>query len=259
MLGLGFEAGAGGDRPLSPDTRRRSRLAARAPHVSFRARICFIPFVISAVIFDCDGVLFDSWRANVAFYNAILARLGLPPMNEEWEKHAHTMASSQLFDAMFLNDAHLLERARSTAREIDYGPFYELMQPVEGLYEVLGTLRRTYRLAMASNRSTTAQGVVRRFDLAKYLHHTTGVADGIRPKPHPDMLLVCLERLGVNAAQTVFVGDSPSDRDAARAAGVHFIAFANPELGAPQVSALRELAELLAGGFCGEPSQQPTT
>lgn len=202
--------------------------------------------VISAVIFDCDGVLFDSWRANVAFYNAILERLDLPPMNAEWEKHAHTMASSQLFDAMFANNPELLERARYSAREIDYGPFYDLMDPAEGLHEVLGSLSRTYRLAMASNRSSTAIGVVRRFDLEQYLQHTAGVGDGIRPKPHPDMLLVCLERLEVSATETVFVGDSPSDRDAARAAGIHFIAIGEQGLDAPRVSALRDLPELLA-------------
>lgn len=203
--------------------------------------------MISAVIFDCDGVLFDSWRANVAFYNAILTRLGRSPLSAEWEKHAHTMASVQLFEAMFANDAELAERARLTARETDYGPFYELMEPADGLHEVLGTLQRTYRLAMASNRSRTAQGVVRRFDLERYLHHTAGVGDGVRPKPHPDMLLVCLERLGVTAPETVFVGDSVSDRDAARAAGVHFIAFGDQELDSPRVSTLRELPNLLAG------------
>lgn len=202
--------------------------------------------MITAVIFDCDGVLFDSWRANVAFYNAILAQLGLPPMNAEWERHAHTMASSQLFDAMFAADAELRAKAQATARDLDYGPFYELMEPVDRLHEVLASLRRTYRLAMASNRSRTAIGVVHRFELEQYFHHTAGVGDGIRPKPHPDMLLVCLERLQVGATETVFVGDSPSDRDAASAAGVHFIAVGNPELDAPSVSTLRELPDLLA-------------
>jgi HAD superfamily hydrolase (TIGR01509 family) len=205
--------------------------------------------MISAVIFDCDGVLFDSWRANVAFYNAILARLGLPPMNAQWERHAHTMATSQLFDAMFADDVELRERARATARAIDYGPFYELMQPVDGLYEVLANLHQSYRLAMASNRSTTAQGVVRRFELERYLHHTAGVGDGIRPKPHPDMLLVCLERLQVTAQAAVFVGDSPSDREAARAAGIHFIAIGDHDLESPHVPTLRALPNLLAA--CG--------
>jgi phosphoglycolate phosphatase-like HAD superfamily hydrolase len=99
---------------------------------------------------------------------------------------------------------------------------------------------------MASNRSSTAHGVVRRFDLGRYFDHTAGVGDGIRPKPHPDMLLVCLERLEARAAETVFVGDSPSDREAARAAGIHFIAIGEQELDGPRVSALRELPELLA-------------
>ena len=38
---------------------------------------------IMAVVFDCDGVLFDSRQANRSFYDHIRSRFGLPPMPEE--------------------------------------------------------------------------------------------------------------------------------------------------------------------------------
>jgi phosphoglycolate phosphatase-like HAD superfamily hydrolase len=60
------------------------------------------------------------------------------------------------------------------------------------------------------------------------------------------MLLVCLDKLRVAAAQAVFVGDSTSDRDAADAAGIHFVACGNPALDAPGVSSLRELPAFLS-------------
>jgi phosphoglycolate phosphatase len=186
--------------------------------------------MLRAVIFDCDGVLFDSWRANVAFYNAVLKAIGLAPMEADWERRAHVMASTQLFEAMFGADAPVLARVREVARGIDYGPFYELMEPVEDLYRVLAELKGSDRLAIASNRGRTVQGVVERFGLGEYLDHAVGVSERLRPKPHPDLLLACLESLGVRAGETVFVGDSTSDLEAARAAGVHFVAVGGEEV-----------------------------
>jgi HAD superfamily hydrolase (TIGR01509 family) len=43
-------------------------------------------------------------------------------------------------------------------------------------------------------------------------------------KPHPEGLLLCLERIGVDAREAVYVGDSPEDIAMARAAGVYSIA-----------------------------------
>ena len=42
------------------------------------------------VIFDCDGVLVDSVEANMAFYNAIRKKLGLPELNAEQREYCQT-------------------------------------------------------------------------------------------------------------------------------------------------------------------------
>ena len=44
---------------------------------------------IRAVAFDCDGVMFDTARANRAYYNRVLAHFGRPPMNEEQFLYTH--------------------------------------------------------------------------------------------------------------------------------------------------------------------------
>ena len=41
---------------------------------------------ISAVIFDCDGVMLDSRQANINFYNHLLDHFSLPPMREESDR-----------------------------------------------------------------------------------------------------------------------------------------------------------------------------
>jgi HAD superfamily hydrolase (TIGR01509 family) len=42
-------------------------------------------------------------------------------------------------------------------------------------------------------------------------------------KPHPEVVLRCVEKLGLEPADAAYVGDSPIDIEAGRAAGVHTI------------------------------------
>lgn len=179
---------------------------------------------LRAVIFDCDGVLFDSWRANVAFYNAVLSELGQPPLDAAGERLAHMLSSPQLFEALFSETPAVLERARAIARDTDYSPFLQWMEPAPGLYELLAALKPQYRLAMATNRGLTLTGVMQHFGLAPLLELAVGIYDVPRPKPFPDMIEKCVRHFGIAPHEAVYVGDSPSDLEAAQAAGTHFIA-----------------------------------
>ncbi|MBX3026582.1 HAD family hydrolase [bacterium] len=203
--------------------------------------------MLSLVIFDCDGVLFDSAGANVAYYNAVLERLGRPPLDQAWSRRAHFLSSHQLYEAMFGDDEALRAAALRVGREIDYGPFYRLMRPMPDLEHVLQALAPHYRLAMATNRGGTAAGVVREFDLGRWLAFTVGANDVPRAKPHPDMLLRCLEHFRVPASAAAYVGDSDTDAQAARAANIRFVGFGPVAPAEHRVHALRELPALLAG------------
>ncbi|MBI3783140.1 MAG: HAD family hydrolase [Deltaproteobacteria bacterium] len=199
--------------------------------------------MLQAVILDCDGVLFDSLAANVAYYNAVLAALGHPPMDATATRVAHQLSSRQLFEHLFGNDPALIERARAVAMSVEYEPFYGLMQPVPELHPTLATLQNRYRLALATNRGFTAHEVVRRFDLGRYLELAVGINDVPRPKPHPDMLEKCLAHFRLAPQEAVYVGDAPSDHTAATAAGMHFIGVGE-HLDVPhRVTELRDLPE----------------
>lgn len=201
--------------------------------------------MLSLVIFDCDGVLFDSASANVAYYNAVLERLGRPPLTDEWARRAHFLSSHQLYEAMFGADSALGASASQAGREVDYGPFYSLMRPMPDLERVLLSLQQHYRLAMATNRGGTLRGVVERFGLERFLELSVGAHDVPRPKPHPDMIEACLAHFRVLPTQTVYVGDSETDHQAALAAGVHFVGVGGATPAQHRISDLRELPQLL--------------
>ena len=200
-----------------------------------------------AIILDCDGVLFDSAAANVAFYNAILESLGEAPLTAEQEGAAHALSSPQVLEVLFGHDPCRYAAALRIAAAIDYRPFLQLMAPVDGLHEVLGDLRATYRLAMATNRGRTIPDLLRAFELEETFDVVVGILDVARPKPHPDMLIECARRLGPAGRSAVYVGDSPTDGVAAQAAGMPFVAVGDRcDQHAPRIGHLRELAAFLA-------------
>lgn len=178
---------------------------------------------IRLVIFDCDGVLFDSEPANLAFYREVLRRAEVPPMPESHEAAYHSLASAQLFQKLFAHQPDVLERVQRVARSIDYAAFFPLMQPKPRLRETLALLKSKYAVAMATNRGQTTQGVVDHFALREYFDLAVGVLDVEHPKPAPDMLLKCLDHFGVGPRDAVYVGDQPTDLEAAASASIPFV------------------------------------
>jgi len=200
---------------------------------------------IRAVVFDCDGVLFDSALANIRFFDAALASAGLDRLDARGRQLALSLSTHQLVEEVCADE---YERVRllAAAVALDYGPFYDFMQPVTGLHDLLTYLRRHYRIGMATNRGRTIHEVIRRFDLAPYLEVALGVLDVERPKPDPEMLTKCLVQLDTEPAHAVYVGDQDTDRRAAEAAGMYFVAVGDETEAALRIGALAELPAVLA-------------
>jgi HAD superfamily hydrolase (TIGR01509 family) len=178
---------------------------------------------VRLVIFDCDGVMFSSEGANIAFYNEVLRRADEPALTDIAEVACHALSSAQLFEKYYSHEPALLAKIREVARSIDYGPFFPMMQPRPELRDVLTSLVESYRVAMATNRGKTVHGVLDHFDLHEFFDYAVGVLDVERPKPCPDMLLKCAEHFSISPAESVYVGDQHSDAQAAAAAGMAFV------------------------------------
>jgi phosphoglycolate phosphatase len=78
-------------------------------------------FQYKAVIYDCDGVMFDSFEANYSFYNRILSMMGKPPLDRadrEMMRILHTFASKEVLRYIFPDDKNWSE-AMGCAAAID--------------------------------------------------------------------------------------------------------------------------------------------
>jgi phosphoglycolate phosphatase len=200
---------------------------------------------VSAIIFDCDGVMFDSRQANVNFYNHILAHFSLPPLTAEDIEFVHTHTAVESLNHI-LGGSPYLAQAQQFRLKLNYTPFIKDMVMEPGLKEVLDFLKPRYGLAVATNRSTTIGKVLELNGLSHYFDLVVSSLDVKNPKPHPESIFKIAGFFEIGPDKCLYVGDSLVDYDTARSAGAKFIAYRNRGLRAEYyVDHLMEIAGLL--------------
>jgi HAD superfamily hydrolase (TIGR01549 family) len=179
------------------------------------------------VIYDCDGVMFDSFDANLAFYDRIMSSMRRPSLDrsdEEQMRILHTYANREVLAFFFPDPADFREALRM-AGEINYMELVPLMNMEAGFRETLDILQPIVSLAVCTNRSSSMDAVLERFDLSSYFDCVMTASKVAHPKPSPESLFKVLDHYGISPSEALFVGDSEVDSLAAAAAGVHFVAY----------------------------------
>jgi len=203
--------------------------------------------MVQGILFDCDGVLFESREANIAFYNSILENFGEPaiaPDDRDKVHLCHTASSPQVFEKL-LGEERAVE-AQSYASTVNFRKFIPRMKPETGIYDTLGLLSKRMVLGVATNRGNSMQEILKHFGMGQYFSTVVTSRDVARPKPHPDMLLLAAERLNLAPESLVFVGDSELDETAAVTAGIRFVGFGCGAPGEMAVASHRELLVWIA-------------
>ena len=201
---------------------------------------------IKAVVFDCDGVMFDTAFANRKYYDEVLTAFNKPVLNEEQFINVHMMTVKEAIAYLF-PEIRDLSRVYECLGHIGYHKFIDYMVMEAGLKELLtGLKNKGYIRGMAPNRTNTMEKVLKDFDLEKYFEIVVTAATVKYPKPYPEQLLLIMGKYQLKPREIFFIGDSEYDRQAAVAAGVWFAGFKNPELKADvNVRSMDEIAGIL--------------
>jgi phosphoglycolate phosphatase len=183
------------------------------------------------IIFDCDGVLFDSKEANIAFYNQILSQFHLPPLTIAEVEYVHISTAEEalryLLERRDPRDAELILAHRP---HVNYTPFIRLMRMEPNLRELLSALPRRIKRAVSTNRSYTIGDVLRIHGLEGEFDLVVSALDVKNPKPDPESALKILRHFAIAPSAALFVGDSTTDQQAAQGARIPFVAYKNPSL-----------------------------
>lgn len=190
-----------------------------------------------AVLFDLDGTLIDSVPDISLAVAELMATENLPsfPEAEIRRMVGHGVGA-------------LVERAfASHGRVLDPADFETIMARMAAIYARHLTGRTTLmpgavecldalaaagcQMALVTNKlQTAANTILEHFGIARHFAVVLGDdpgPDGLKLKPHPDMLLYALSRLNTSPCDAVMVGDSVSDVESATAASVFSVAVRN--------------------------------
>ena len=182
---------------------------------------------VQSVIFDFDYTLADSSEGVIECANYALRRLGLPAATDDAIRRTIGLSLPRTLTAL-AGDEHsalgdefmrvFLERAEkmmpAATMLFDFVP--SLTDALLGHGIALGIV--------SSGRRRRISRVLRREGLDGQFKVIVGVEDVQEPKPDPTGLLRAVAKLDTPKKRCLYVGDSVTDAETARRAGVRFVA-----------------------------------
>ena len=208
--------------------------------------------MIKALVFDIDGVLIDSFDANLKFFQDLLSKAGYkPPTKKEYSPIFHLSMLDVIRICTKSSDEKEIKRVweMGRSRKVKYPIF--LLKTTKDLEKIIIELSGKYLLGIVTNR--VKEGIYKipvLSRLQKYFQITVAYQDTKNHKPHPDPLLLACKKLGVNPDEAIYVGDAQSDIIAGKSAGMKVIFFSpdtnkNADATTSQFKQLPKLVESL--------------
>ena len=203
--------------------------------------------MITAVVFDMDGVLFDTERLCKDCWIALSKEYEIPNMEEVYALciGVNVQATRQIVYENYGKDFPF-EEYDKRASEMYNRYIAEHGVPVkDGVRETLEALAKAgVKIAVAS--STRREKVLRLLASAGIDRYFTAVVGGdtvTHSKPHPEIFLKACEALGVTPEEAIAVEDSHNGIRSAHAAGMAPVMV--PDL-LPVTEEMRELSAYVA-------------
>ncbi len=220
---------------------------------------------VECVIYDCDGVLFDSLGANNRLYNHIALSMGRGALSDDELHFCHTHTVYESIAHLFRDDTGREQQALDFLKNhVDFKDYIVYLKMEPHLTDILARLKeKGIPLAISTNRTTSMRHIMDRYDLWPYFDMVVTATYAVNPadtppsgkmlqaksKPDPEAVRKILETLDVRQDSTLYVGDSEIDMGTARSSGVRFIAYKNSGLEADgSINDHLDLLDFLADG-----------
>lgn len=192
--------------------------------------------MITAILFDLDGVLVDTDTLHYQAWKELASRLGLPFTREQGNRCRGISRMDSLEILLEGSDRAYTQAEKQALAQEKNARYQQLLDGLTPDHAAPGALvllpelrRRGYRLALASG-SKNAGLILTRTGLGRFLD---AVADGnliTRSKPDPEVFLTAAGLLGAAPEQCAAVDDALAGIQGARAAGMRTVGFGDAAL-----------------------------
>ena len=172
---------------------------------------------LQAVLFDWDGTLVNTAEANYRCYEKLFGSYGIAFDRDAFQR-TYSPNWHLTYSALGLAEERWAE---ADARWLEHYCGEEVVL-IDGARDALLRVRGAgLRAGIVTSGDRVRVG--RELDdlgVASLFEVVVCAEDILYRKPHPEALLLALDKLGVGTAEAVYVGDSPEDVQMAQAAGV---------------------------------------
>ncbi len=184
-----------------------------------------------AIIFDLDGTLLDTLKDLAKAVNSALAIESLSPCpTEQYKKLVGSGARNLMKKAAAFSrgvdpnqiPADQIDRLMASFNKLYDRSWAVETKPYPGVVELLEQLRKTnLKLAILSNKPDAfTKQITNHYFPTREFSPVYGKLDDYPIKPDPTLALKILEQMDIAPSRAMFVGDSGSDMQTARNAGM---------------------------------------
>jgi HAD superfamily hydrolase (TIGR01549 family) len=185
---------------------------------------------LQAVLFDWDGTLVDTAEASYRCYEKLFRSYGIG-FDRDAFRRTYSPNWHLTYSALGLAEDRWPE---ADARWLEHYCEEEVVL-IDGARDALLRVRGAGLRAglVTSGDCVRVQREMVGLGMAELFDVLVCAEDTVKRKPHPEPLLLALQRLRLGASAAVYIGDSPEDVQMAQAAGVRAVgipgAFPNRE------------------------------
>lgn len=179
--------------------------------------------MISCLIFDLDGTLFDQKDADAKAYSIAFAEAGVN-FDEKQHKKLHGLRFEERMQIMA---GSMDETTKSKIKDLKvkhYKSTFDLIKPNIGLVEFIKSDKAYKKALVTTARRRNAMNLLSHFNLDPKLFDVIITGEDVsRGKPDPECYLLALKALKISPDESLVFEDSESGVKAAKSAGIKVI------------------------------------
>ncbi|MEM3726558.1 MAG: HAD family hydrolase [Candidatus Bathyarchaeia archaeon] len=181
---------------------------------------------VKGLLLDLDGTIVDSREAYLEAAKKAFTAIG----EKNFDVKAVMEIPKRLEQNLPIND---IVKTVDAQKFLDiylkayYGVTADKTRLMPNVQDSIKRLAEKTKLALITMRYVPKEKIIEeleRFGLAKYFQHVTTALDTHSPKPSPEALIKCAEKLRVQTCDCAVVGDSVADVRAGKNAGAKTVA-----------------------------------
>lgn len=179
------------------------------------------------VIFDVDGTLYDSLNASITPLDELLTKMGRSPLTQEQRRIVAGMPAAPTLDYLDIPQDIRADFSKKWFDGISrYASEVKLFPEVRAVLSFLKDAG--VKLGVVTSRTRDAEkligdvGSVVPMDIAPFIGASVSADEVDNPKPAPDSLLRYMQLTGAQREEILYVGDTLSDLNCAKQAGIAF-------------------------------------